>query len=42
VTYEEAKRICEEDNMVLIALDNPAEINKISDYMQYIGAQKNK
>jgi hypothetical protein len=38
VTYEEAKRICEEDNMAIIAFDNPAEINKISDYMHYIGA----
>jgi hypothetical protein len=37
VTYKEAKRICEEDNMALIALDNPAETKKISDYMHYIG-----
>jgi hypothetical protein len=36
-TFEEAKSICAKDDMDLTAFDNPEEINRISEYLNYIG-----
>jgi len=36
-TYEEAKKICQKDNMAISSLDTPEEKNKISEYLNYIG-----
>jgi hypothetical protein len=36
-TFEEAKSICAKDDMDLTAFDNAEEINRISEYLNYIG-----
>ncbi|CAB3387272.1 Hypothetical predicted protein [Cloeon dipterum] len=36
-TFENAKKICQKDQMDIASLDNPTEVAGISNYLQYIG-----
>jgi len=36
-TFEEAKNICQKDNMELSSFNNIDEINKVNEYLNYIG-----
>jgi len=36
-TFEDAKKICQKDNMELSSFNNIDEINKVNEYLHYIG-----
>ncbi|XP_059476414.1 macrophage mannose receptor 1-like [Neocloeon triangulifer] len=40
-TFSEAKKFCNKENMDVAALNNPDEVSKISEYLQYIGLSDN-
>jgi hypothetical protein len=37
---EEAKKFCEKNGMAVLSLGTADEVNKISDYIKYIGRHK--
>jgi hypothetical protein len=36
-TYKDAMKYCEKDNMAVSTLDDPGEIKRVSEYLNYIG-----